>query len=53
VSFKIRFEENVRVGISEMMRDGIPKGRASMLKTTRGIMLIRGWERRLREAERS
>jgi len=46
-----------------MTREGIPKRRASMskttggkimLKTTRGkSMLIQGWERRSREAERS
>jgi len=35
-----------------MMREGIPKGRVSMCKTTMS-MLIRGWERRLREAELS
>jgi len=36
------------------MKDGIPKGRASMSKTREArVMLIRGWERRLREAERS
>jgi len=35
-----------------MMREGIPKKRASMSKTTRArVMLIWGWERRLREAE--
>jgi len=36
VSFQIGFEDSVRVGRSEMMREGIPKGRASMSKTTRG-----------------
>jgi len=37
-----------------MMREGIPKRRASMSKTTRGkAMLKRGWERRLRDSERS
>jgi len=36
VSFKIAFEDCVRVGRSEMMREGIPKRRASMLKTVRG-----------------
>jgi len=36
VSFWIGFEDNVRVDRSEMMRVGIPKRRASMLKTTRG-----------------
>jgi len=50
-----RFEDRVNVGRSEMMREGIPERRASMSKTTRNKsnMLIRGWERRLREAERS
>jgi len=34
------------------MREGIPKKRAGMSKITRGKkMLIRGWERRLIEAE--
>jgi len=32
----IGFENSVRVGRSEMMREGIPKRRASMSKTTRG-----------------
>jgi len=55
VSFQIEFEDSVRVGRSEMMRDEIPKRRASMSKTTRGKSNAdrRGWERRLREAERS
>jgi len=35
VSFYIGFEDNARVGRSEMMREGIPKARASMSKTTR------------------
>jgi len=36
VSFYIRFEDSVGFGRSEMMREGIPKRRASMWKTTRG-----------------
>jgi len=37
-----------------MMREGIPKRMASMLKTTGGnFILIQGWERRFREEERS
>jgi len=32
-----------------MMREGIPKRRTRMSKATRG-KVIRGWERRLREA---
>jgi len=36
VSFYIVFEGNLRVGRSEIIREAIPKGRASMLKTTRG-----------------
>jgi len=35
VSFYIRFEDSLRIGRSEMIRDGIPKRRASMSKTTR------------------
>jgi len=35
-----------------MMREEIPEGRASTLKTKRGKSNV-GWERRLREAERS
>jgi len=35
VSYYIRFEDGVSVSISEMMREGIPKGRARMSKTTR------------------
>jgi len=35
VSFYIGSEDSVRVGRSEMMREGISKGRASMLKSTR------------------
>jgi len=36
-------------------REGIPKRKASISKTTRGNSNVdtRGWERRLREAERS
>jgi len=33
---EFRFDGSVKVGRSEMMREGIPKGRASMSKTTRG-----------------
>jgi len=36
VIFKIGYEDSVRVGRSETMREIIPKGRASMSKTTRG-----------------
>jgi len=36
VSFYIGFEDSVIVDRSEMMREGNPKGRASMSKTTRG-----------------
>jgi len=36
MSFYIGFEDSVRVGRSEMMRDGILKRRTSMTKTTRG-----------------
>jgi len=37
-----------------MIKEGIPKGRASMSKPQEArVMLIQGWERRLREAERS
>jgi len=55
VSFRIVFEDSVRVSRSEMMRERIPKRMASMSKATRGktLMLIQGWERRLREAEQS
>jgi len=35
-SFLIGFEDSVRVSRSEMMREGIPKRRASISKTTRG-----------------
>jgi len=36
VSFEIGFEDSVRVGRSEMMRERSPKRRASMSKTTKG-----------------
>jgi len=36
VSFYIGFEDSVRVNRSEMTREGMPKGRASMSKQTRG-----------------
>jgi len=36
VSLQIGFEDSVRVGRCEMIREGIPKGKASMSKTTRG-----------------
>jgi len=36
VSFQIGFEDSVRVGRSEMTREGISKGRACMSKITRG-----------------
>jgi len=35
-SFYIGFEDSVRVGRSEMKKEGIPKERASMSETTRG-----------------
>jgi len=47
------FEDCVRVGRSEMMWEGIPKGRACRKPREARVMLIRGWERRFREAERS
>jgi len=35
-----------------MMREGIPKGRASMSKLREArVMLIRDWERRLRDRQ--
>jgi len=46
VSFKIGFEDSVRFGRSQMMRKGIPKGRASRSKTTRGKSNV---DTRLRE----
>jgi len=40
VSFSIRFEDSVRVGRSETMREGIPK---RMSKTTRGKSNVDTW----------
>jgi len=55
LSFQIGFEDRVRVDGSEMTRERIAKRRASMSKTTRSKSNVdkRGWQRRLREAERS
>jgi len=51
VSFQFGFEDSVRVVRSEMMREGIPKRKARMLKPREArALLIRDWERRLREA---
>jgi len=50
----IEFQGSVGVDRSKMRREGVPNRGASMPKTTRGESnLTRGWERRLREAERS
>jgi len=54
VSFEIGFEGGVGVDRSKMRREGVPnRGAAACRKPreARGI-LARGWERRLREAER-
>jgi len=50
VSFEIRFEGSMRVGRSQMRREGISKRRADMSKTTKGesigdTMLMHGIER--------
>jgi len=49
VSFYFGFEDSVGVSRSEMMREGIPKRRASMSKTTRGKSNV---DTRLREIKR-
>jgi len=56
VSFEIEFEGGIGVDRSKMrIGEGIPNRETNMPKTTRGesYTLTRGWERRLREAERS
>jgi len=55
--FRLDLKTVVRFDRSEMMREEIreeiPKRRVSMSKSTGDKRLIRGWERKLREAERS
>jgi len=53
VRFYIGFEDSVRVGRSEMMKEGTPKRRASMSKTTRGKSNVDTRLGEEREAERS
>ena len=54
MSFEIGFEGNVSVDRSKMRREGIPNKRPACRKPREArAMLTRGWERRLREAERT